>query len=50
MFPKRNSALKGRGFQDIEDIQKKVMTELKAVPEQEFQNVSNSGSIVELMA
>jgi len=40
MFPKVKSALKGRRFQDIEDIQKEkknMMAALKAVPQQEFQ-------------
>jgi hypothetical protein len=38
MFPKINSALKGRRFQDTEDIQKKnVTTAPKAIPQQEFQ-------------
>jgi hypothetical protein len=35
MFPKVKSALKGRRFQDIEDIQKEkknMMTALKAIP------------------
>jgi histone-lysine N-methyltransferase SETMAR len=35
LFPKIKSALKGRRFQDIKDIQK-VTTALKAVPQQEF--------------
>jgi hypothetical protein len=39
LFPKIKSALKRRRFQNIEDI----LTALKAVPEQEFQNVSISG-------
>jgi hypothetical protein len=41
--------LKGRRFQDIEGI-KNVTATLKAVPQQEFQNVSNSGSIIGLIA
>jgi hypothetical protein len=48
LFPK--SVLKGRRFQDTEDIQKTVTTALKAVPQQEFQNISNSGSIIGLSA
>jgi len=36
LFPKIKSALKGRRFQDIEDI-KKVMVAPKAVPQQVFQ-------------
>jgi len=36
VFSKINSSLKGRGFQDTEDI-KKVMTLMKAIPQQEFQ-------------
>jgi hypothetical protein len=50
LFPKIKSALKGRRVQDSEDKKKKkknVTTALKAVPQQ-FQNVSNSGSIVGL--
>jgi hypothetical protein len=39
LFPKIKSALKGRRFQDIEDIQKKkkVTSALKDIPQQEFQ-------------
>jgi len=38
LFPKIKSALNGRRFQDIEDIQKKnVTTAPKAIPQQEFQ-------------
>jgi hypothetical protein len=44
--PKIKSALKGRIFQDTEDIQKNVTMALKAIPHQEFQNISNSGNIV----
>jgi hypothetical protein len=36
LFPKM-SALNGRTFQDIEDIQKNVTTALKAIPQHEFQ-------------
>jgi hypothetical protein len=35
LFPKIKSALKGRRFQDTEDIQKNVTTALEAVPQQE---------------
>jgi hypothetical protein len=43
--------VKGRRIQDIEAIQKrKVTTPLKAVPQQEFQNVSNSGNIIRVGA
>jgi hypothetical protein len=42
LFPKIKSALKGRKFQDIEDIQKNLTMALKAIPQQEFQNISNS--------
>jgi histone-lysine N-methyltransferase SETMAR len=34
LFPEIKSALKGRRFQDIEDIQTDVTTELKAFPQQ----------------
>jgi hypothetical protein len=37
LFTEIKSALKGRRFQDIEDIRKQVTTALKAVPQQEFQ-------------
>jgi arylsulfatase A-like enzyme len=37
LFPKIKSALRGRRFQDIEDIQKNVTTTLKVVPQQELQ-------------
>jgi transposase len=34
------SALKRQRFQDTEDIQKSMMTELKAIPQQKFQKCS----------
>jgi hypothetical protein len=37
LYPKIKTALKGRRFQDTEDIQKNVMMALKAIPQQEFQ-------------
>jgi hypothetical protein len=38
LFPKVKSVLKGRRFQDIEDIQKRnLTTTLKAIQQQEFQ-------------
>jgi hypothetical protein len=37
LFPEIKPALKGRRFQDIEDIQENVMAALKAIPQQEFQ-------------
>jgi hypothetical protein len=37
LFQGIKSALKGRRYQDTEDIQKNVMTTLKAIPQQEFQ-------------
>jgi hypothetical protein len=37
LFPKIRSTLKGRIFEDIEDIQKNVMTALNLIPQQEFQ-------------
>jgi transposase len=49
LFPEIKSALKRRRFQDIEDI-KYVTMALKAVPQQEFQKVSNSGNIAGLSA
>jgi hypothetical protein len=33
LFPELKFALKGRRFQDTEDIQKNVMTALKAIPQ-----------------
>jgi hypothetical protein len=48
LFAKIKSALKGRIFQYIEDIQKNVMIALKALPQQEFHKCFNSGSIVGL--
>jgi hypothetical protein len=48
LFPKINCTLKGRRFQDTENIKKKVTVALEAIPEQEIQNVSNSDSIVGL--
>jgi hypothetical protein len=33
LFPKTRSALKGRRFRDIEDIQNNVTTALKAIPQ-----------------
>jgi hypothetical protein len=37
LFPKIKSALKGRRFQDTEDIKKNVTMALKAIPQQKFQ-------------
>jgi hypothetical protein len=37
LFPKIKFDLKGRRFQDIENIHKNLMTALKAIPQQEFQ-------------
>jgi transposase len=37
LFPKINYALKGRRFQDTEDIHKNVTKVLKIIPQQEFQ-------------
>jgi hypothetical protein len=37
LFLKIKSSLKGRKFQEIEDIQKKITTALEAIPQQEFQ-------------
>jgi hypothetical protein len=37
LFPKTRSALKGRRFQDTEDIQKECDNALEAIPQQEFQ-------------
>jgi len=37
LFPRIKSALKGRRFQYTEDIQKNMITALKAIPQQEFQ-------------
>jgi hypothetical protein len=38
LFLKIKSALKGRRFQDTEDILKNMTIALKAIPQQEFQN------------
>jgi hypothetical protein len=40
LFPKIKSALKVGRFQGTEDIQKNVMTALKAIPQQAFQKCS----------
>jgi hypothetical protein len=45
LFPKIKSALKRQRIQDTETIQKKKVS-LKAILQQKFQNVFNSGSIV----
>jgi hypothetical protein len=51
LFPKIKPALKGRRFQDTEDIQKKkVITALKAIHNRSSKNVSNSGSIIGISA
>jgi hypothetical protein len=49
LFPKTKSALKGRRFQDLEDI-KSVTTALKAVPQQEFEKSFQQCSKVGLSA
>jgi len=36
MYPNIKSALKGRRFQDTEDLQKNVTMALKTLPKQEF--------------
>jgi hypothetical protein len=40
LFPKIKPAIKGRIFQDIENIQEIVSTALEAVPQQKFQKCS----------
>jgi hypothetical protein len=51
LFPKTNSTLKRRRYQDIEDIQNSVTMALKAISQHEFQkNVSNNGRIIGLRA
>jgi len=40
LFPKIKSTLKGRRFQDTDNVQKNVMLALKAVPQQQFQKCS----------
>jgi len=50
LFPKIQSALQGRRFQDTEDIQNNVMMALKAIPQLSSKNVSNSCSIIGLSA
>jgi hypothetical protein len=37
LFPKIKSVLKGRRFQDVEDIQRNVTIALKTIPQHEFQ-------------
>jgi hypothetical protein len=37
LFSEIKCALKGRRFQDIENIQRNVMAALKVIPQQEFQ-------------
>jgi len=49
LFPKIKSALKGRRFWDTEEI-KKMTTAPKAIPQQEFQSVSNCGRNIRLSA
>jgi hypothetical protein len=49
-LPKIKYALKEQRFQNTENLQQSVMTALKAIPQQEFQNVSNGGNIVRLIA
>jgi hypothetical protein len=50
LFPKIKYTLKEQRFQDTEDIQKNVTMALKAIPQQEFQNISKNGSILGLSA
>jgi hypothetical protein len=50
MFRKIKSALRGQRLQDTEDMQQNVTMTPRAIPQQEFQNVSNSGNIVGLSA
>jgi hypothetical protein len=50
LFPKIKFDLKGRIFQDTEDIHKNVTTVLKAIPQEEIKNTSNSSNIIGLSA
>jgi histone-lysine N-methyltransferase SETMAR len=50
LFPKIKSTLKGRRFQDTEDIKKCVTTALKAIHNRSSKNVSSSSNIVGLSA
>jgi hypothetical protein len=50
LFPKIKSTLTRRKFHGAEDIHRNVTTALKAIPQQKFQNISNSDSIVGLGA
>jgi hypothetical protein len=50
VFPKINSTLKGRKFQDIEDNQKTWRQHWKLFHNRTSKNVSSSGSIVGLNA
>jgi hypothetical protein len=38
LFPKINEILKGRHFDDIENIRSYTMAALKAIPQNQFQN------------
>jgi hypothetical protein len=50
LFPKIKVCLKGTKISGYEDIQKYVMMILKATPQQNSINVSNSGSTIGLSA
>jgi hypothetical protein len=39
LFPKINVILKGRNFDDIDDIRSNTTAVLKAIPQNQFQNV-----------
>jgi len=39
LFPKIREILKGRHFYDIDDIRSKTTAALKAIPQNQFQNV-----------
>jgi hypothetical protein len=46
LLPKLKNALKGQRFADISDIQRNVTTLLRAIPENDFETVSGSGTLV----
>jgi hypothetical protein len=50
LFPKLKNALKGQSFADLSDNQRNVKTLLRGIPENDFQDLFNSGTIVSLSA
>jgi hypothetical protein len=50
MLPKIKEILKGRHFDDIDDIRSNIIAALKAIPQNQFQNNGEYTNIVKILA